>query len=747
MARTHSSYTGSPTRVRSPRRSPALHGTSEDGSQYEMDLDALGLNSTFESTAIDGSHEPPVDRVDTSEVAGPEDFTMNMTYWMTADLSPAQVKPRKEAMASRQETSSERQDGGEQKEGAQSDGGNHTAGIEASPASERSMANEEKVRSFLSALPDANLDLDRLVASSPLRGPRQSMLQIPRASPPKARSLQATVEDYDHDTPRKPTQQTVIHRPDHDVPESLDSPLDPLADLQTRLEQQRLTAQTRITELDTILAYTRSELDAARNDNYRHKDNIAALERALHAQRAQHDTAGRSAEEQVKAQEDAHRTRLQELEEQLRQKHQTVLQTERESFQRQLNELQKAKRAVDGEAEIKGQELDRLQAQMSELRLSSDEQEHRARQGLNLQRIELQDKLASVQTRADTLQADLVRATADAKAAREASQTQSTAETRCDHLSRIAHLETRLQDTEFSLECAQADVAAKAQLFQTNLDLNAHLRALRSEMDELKPRRSSQPTADSLLQSELVAKDRLISQQIDERDSLSRQLSTAEGRISVLETTLTTLRQQLAHAHHESGSARAQVERLTDDLEDVNDRLSDIRAEADRRVADMEKKLARMKDAKTDAESKFRELKSQHDDLIEGHEAMLEDVRDRAEDAVRKTGTLLAQEKKEKSRLAKELKQTQSELDQLRQELDHQPISSSSSTIAPPDTSHKDAALAAKDTELASLRTQLSTLQSRLSTQAADHASLNAALDARLSSLLSKLMKERARAV
>ncbi|KAF7443430.1 hypothetical protein A1F99_129370 [Pyrenophora tritici-repentis] len=52
MVRTHSSHTASPTRFQSPQRSPARR-PSQDGSQYEMDLDALGLNSTFESTELD----------------------------------------------------------------------------------------------------------------------------------------------------------------------------------------------------------------------------------------------------------------------------------------------------------------------------------------------------------------------------------------------------------------------------------------------------------------------------------------------------------------------------------------------------------------------------------------------------------------------------------------------------------------------------------------------------------------------
>jgi hypothetical protein len=98
MPRSRSSYTASPIRYRSPQRSPARR-PSEDGSQYELDLDALGMNSTFESTGLDESRDPDVDHVGTSDIEGPEDFTMNMTYWMTADLPLAEIKARKEAIA------------------------------------------------------------------------------------------------------------------------------------------------------------------------------------------------------------------------------------------------------------------------------------------------------------------------------------------------------------------------------------------------------------------------------------------------------------------------------------------------------------------------------------------------------------------------------------------------------------------------------------------------------------------------
>ena len=828
--------------MRSPRRSPAERSSSEDGSQYEMDLDALGLNSTFESTALEKNYEPFVDHVDTSEVEGPDDFTMNMTYWMTSDLPPAQVKSRKETKASRPVPSKGDQVG---------DGGNHaaaevstTASPTASPtvrlngttasreystvASERSMENEEKVRSFLSALPDT--ELDNHPNGTPLRAPQQSLLQVPRSSPPKARSLQATVED---ETPRKPTHQTVIHHPSPTAHSEHRSSEDPVVILQSRLDQQELASRTRITELETILSYTRTELDGARNDSYRHKDSIARLERSLEEQRAKQDALTSSIENRLKEQGDAHNMKLQHLEEELRRDNLLKLQKQREDFEHQMKELEGSKRAVGEDAENKSQELKNAQTELIQLRQANaqdvqrvkdmqTEQEQKIKQDFAAERTEMENTLASVQAQANALRADLSRATAEAKAVREESQTRqaddaAARETSEYYLTRIAHLETNLRDAKFSLECAQADVAAKAQLFNTNLDLNASLRALRSDLEtqrsaftDLSARKGSRSILDAQLQSELTVKDQLIAQHVAEKDGLERQLSTAQGRISGLEASIAALRAQLADAHRESGSARAEVERVSQDLEDAIDRLADVRAEADRRVADVEKKHARMKDLKNEVESKFRELQSQHDDLVAGHAAMMEDVRDKAEDAVRKTGALLAQERKDRARLKKSVEQMQKEIDQLRaesmQKTDEESEPESDDTTTPLPTAVQ--VNEAKDREIESLRTIIknqvaelkalksshnstlaslkatheatlgslraeqsalqsrlahqsrdheatlntlraenTALQSRLTTQSRDHEAINAAMDQQLSQLLTKLMKERARTV
>jgi chromosome segregation ATPase len=748
MARTHSVYTASPTR----------RDGSHDGSQYEMDLDALGLNSTFDSTRFEGSLNPPIDRIETSEIEGPEDFTMNMTYWMTADLPPSQVKSRKEAKGMSPQPRTDAYDDSPESDSAGPAARAHATSDEpeySTAGSEHSMENEEKVRSFLSALPDA--DIDSALASSPLRMARRSLLQVPRSSPPKARSLQPTVEDGD--TPRKPTQETVIHHPSPILRKSdYDADKQRFAELQARLEQQELISKTRVTELETLLSFTRSELESARNDNYKHKGRIASLEKS----------AGRQSSDLE--------TRLQALEE--------------------------AKQVADEEVESRGQALERVKSELTQLKQTSQrdrEQSESARlqeETAELERAEdytaLQEELTSVQARADSLEAQLEQATIEAKTAREESERRETERAAAQHVDSASHLESQLQSARFELECAQADIAAKNQLFQTNLDLNGQLRALRSELEtsrtNFKPRKSS---LGSFSATELAAKDREILHHVQNQEELEHQLNTSQGRIEGLESTITTLRQQLAESHREAAKTRTKVERLEQELEDANDRLQDTRSEVDRRVNDMEKKLTKAKELRVEAETKLEELRSQHDDVVEGHAAMLEDVREKAEAAVRKAGALLVQERNEKKRLARELKQAQTEVEQLRvagpandkseDDNDDDNETQDSNKNDPTTASlhlkiqQQAAALAAAKITLTSLRAEnrtlktalppappapcthdatiahltshISSLEDKLATQAADHAATNAALDAQLASMLSRMVKERTRAV
>jgi chromosome segregation ATPase len=814
-----------------------------------MDLDALGLNSTFESSELQASYEPPVDRVDTSEIEGPEDFTMNMTYWMTADLPLAQIKSRKEAKGRLQETRMDAM----QEEGAaqdiseegdravavgtprirQGDNSNSASPTRrahgttderaySTPASDRSMENDEKVRSFLSNLPDT--EMESAIAGTPLHIPRQSFLQIPRSSPPKARSLQPTVEDYD--TPRKPTQETVIHHTSAvNETREHDALRVQIAELQSRLGQQELASKTRITELETILSYTRSELESARTDGYKQKEKATGLEEIMDQQRRDAEILRLSAEAKLKAKEEALDSKIHEYGEEMRLQNLAKLQNQQGDFERQLQALKESKRIVEEEASSRGQALEQVQTELNELQrlheqrlqemTRKQEREHDADSQVDKDHVELSQQLSHVQARADDLQAQLERVTAEARAIREdAEQKEKTrnfmeAQTRA-RTARITELESNLRAARFELQCAQADVSAKEQLFRTNLELNSRLRMTQSDLARTQSAlttRDQQPVLNAELENrieslqsqlqstreETLTKDEEILRHVRSQEQLEQGLNTAQGRIEGLEAAITTLRQQLAEAHRDSARSRANSERLERDLEDTNERLQDAQVGADRRVAEVEQKLHRMKESKLEAEHKFRELQAQRDDLIEGHEAMLEDVRDKAEDAVRKAGALLEQARGEKQRIVKDLKKTKDELEKSRaeaaqrlteeEESDDSETSMSASTTKEKDTEIKslrdiirkqvseiktlkietsilrkenkklnsnaefqfdlEANISDLKDEISTLRKENATLQANLEDQEA----VNIAMDEKLATLLSKLMKERAKTV
>lgn len=816
-----------------------------------MDLDALGLNSTFESTELEGSFEPPVDRVDTSDIEGPDDFTMNMTYWMTADLPLAQIKSRKEANMRRSElrmdaTHDKYEEPDTTGEGDQAiiveetamhhDEYDASTAIRAktpaeahqnsAPASERSMENDEKVHSFLSALPDT--DMEGALTGTPLHMPKQSFLQVPRSSPPKARSLQATVEDYD--TPRKPTQETVIHHTSATTGTSgQDTIRDQIAELQSRLEQQHVASKTRITELETILAYTREELEGARSDNYRHKERLATLEQNTVQQNAEHDAACLSAKTEMKMREDALSAKMQEFGEEMRLQNIAKLQNQRVDHDRQLKALEESKRLVDQEVEARGKALEEAQKELAQLKYTTSQilkdkratssQQDQVQKNDSDSHETLAEQLSSVQDRANSLLAQLEKATVEARVAREIAQkkdvTHAIVESRVrDQKVRLSDLEGHLQAARFELECAQADIAAKQQLFQTNLDLNARIRELQSELDTT---RSSLPLQNqqsqitgglesriSSLQSQLestrrdlATKDQQILQHIESQDQVEQAFNASKGSIEVLETTVSALRQQLAEALRNCTKARTDAEQLKKDIEDANERVQDSYIEADRRVEDVEKKLTKMKESKLEVRHQLKELHAQHNDLIEGHEAMMEDVRDKAEDAVRKIGALLDQERSEKKRIVKDLKKANDEVVKLRgaaQKLAEEESSDDDSAMTSSATAanmkdaeieklrdiirkqvadmksiksevlalRKDnrkfkstsessldlqATIDALQAQLDSSRTQNSALQSRLDAQEEDAEAVNKAMDEKLATLFSKLMKERAKTV
>lgn len=817
-----------------------------------MDLDALGLNSTFESTELDGKHQPKVDVVGTSDIEGPEDFTMNMTYWMTADLPLAQqIRSRKETKANTTVRHDQvRTEGATAGEGNPSDGeseakphpastitrvnGTATSRSGSKAPSEASMENEEKVRSYLSALPDSDLG-GNVLTSTPLRIPQQNMLKVPSPSPARARSLQPTVEDYD--TPRKPTQETVIH---HDPERSAEleraSLQQQVEELHSRLQEQKHASKTRITELETLLLYTRSDLDDARTGSYKQKAQLEKLQQDNSQLRQEAEDARASIDSQLKAQEEEFNGKFREFSEELRLQNNATLQRQREDFERQVRALEEAKRTVDTDVASSGEVLAVVKDELRQLRESherelrelqdSHEQElqdlkkadHSIEQGETLiqttEVVELQQKFAALQKRADALQADLERAAADTQLAREEALA-----SRALHASsegaiqsqkmRASELQSRVDHLESEVASAQEKLVHGDQQLQEKEELESQIRCLRQDLEEAQNKQLATETdsLDAHLESRLLsvrnqlesarndikAKNQVALEQFEEHERLEQRLNTAQGRIESLEATASSLRQQLAEAHRGNAKNRTDTEHLERLLEDANERLQDAQAEADRRVADVEKRVSKLRDTKTEVESRLSQLQSEHDDLKDDVEARMEGVRDTAEDAIRKAGALLEQERAEKRRATKELKKTVQQLEQLRAEAARKDDKSSasgeeSSMLSSMHDDPKDAeienlrllvrkqasSLKNLKLETSSLRketTRLKSLETTSQTETVtdlqfeidnlrlengalkkdaeareqDFMAINKAMDERLAAVLSKAMKERAK--
>lgn len=691
--------------------------------------------------------------------------------------------------------------------------------------SEGSMANDEKVRSFLSALP--NTDMEGALTGTPLHAPRHSFLQVPQSSPPKARSLQATVEDCD--TPRKPTQETVIrHTSAISEKREQDAVRCQIAELQSQLLHQEQASRTRITELETILSYTRTELEGARTDNYHHKDALASLKRTSRESATEQQAAHALTDFQKQSREDAFVADL-------RLQTQAKLNTQKEDFDRELAKLCSVKHLTEQKLFANEQMMRDMQKELAQLKLSNNaqiedvpESSCRTCGGLgfeekattNKKELQTLEQLSAVQARAEQLQCDFEGALAEARAAREEAQQETARRIAAEESSkalmgRVISLEHNLQAARFEIECAQADVAAKQQLFNVNIDLNARLRALHSHIEtsrmtqatghqeisnneNLEQRIISSESQLNALRADMAKKEQQIASYVEAQEQADRQNNISKGRIEGLEANYAVLRQQLAECHRESARARTEVERYQHELEIAEDSLREAQADANRRVADAEKRLGNVKEAKLDVETKYKSLQAQHDDLIEGHEAMVKDLRERTEDAVRKAGVVLEQERSDKRRLLKDLKNVREEMNQLRTD-GAQRLAEEDSSSEDNDKSSHSSRTQATETEVQDLRqiirrqivdvktmksemaalkkenkklkqnmdmsleqqatitelhAQIGTLQSRnsllelrITEQRADFEAINKAMDEKLAVVVSKVMKERARLV
>jgi chromosome segregation ATPase len=595
------------------------------------------MNSTYESTGLDEGRDPDVDHVDTSDIEGPEDFTMNMTYWMTAELPLAQIQSRKEASTKVQEVRGDTgyevngaQDSTEEGDEAIMEESTRDRQIEndsdsASPTmrangdtdgqqtqdakSESSMENEEKVLSYLDALPDT--EIGNAATSTPLRVQKRSMLEVPKQPASKARSLQPTVEDYD--TPRKPTQETVIHHTQETTTDmnntEQDTFQDQVADLQFRLEQQDLASKTRITELETILSFTRSELEAARTANYKQKEDVAKLREESDKHQKTHQAKESSVERRLKEQENELNAKMQEFGEELRLQNLAKLQSQREEFEQQLRASEEAKRVDDEQKQAKDQDLEYLRSELQQLKQSKEQElqaiktTHSAEQqkqehNFTQERVSLNEKLSAFQARANSLQADLEKATAEARSTREAAPTDAplqslTPSSTEDYTSRITGLESRIQSLESQLHASRTVVSAKDQELLRMADLESRVQSVQSQLESAR--------------AEVTSKDR----ELQHKTHLESQLQSLQSQLDSSRANLTVKEQELLRKSDLESRIRA-----------LQFQLDDSRTE----IAIKDQELVRRSDLESRVQSLQTQLDSSRSDLTAKDQYLLSNI-------------------------------------------------------------------------------------------------------------------------
>ncbi|OCK80605.1 hypothetical protein K432DRAFT_297332 [Lepidopterella palustris CBS 459.81] len=747
MARSRSpttavSHSRSPTR-RAPSRTLSNPSTE---SHYEIDLSALGgpESTALDSTGLNADGEGRIDVVRSDEIEGPEDFTVNMEFWMRAplplkaDVKVDETERVEEGQYGEVGISEGSRDGvdesGEQDElfgsrsptmrapetgdeGGDGDDDGEDEG-ERVTLDGSSMENQEKVMSYLDALPDT--DVAEAAVSTPGQAYKGSTVKEHIPSPlvvQRTRELRPTVEDY-ADTPRKVTQETVIHNAPGQAETQTEEGLlrERIAALEARLQEQDQVSKRRVMELETLLSFARSELETAREQAYKKTEEVAKLTESnqelqitIQRSRAEYDA------KLNELKEDFH-VRMREFGEELRLQNAARLERQSVEFEGQIEAVKHAGELVANELAARDRRIVQLQSDLMQEKEQAERNLNTAMEQckaeFDQEKQAMNDKISALETRTQSLNAELEKAMNDAKAARMEAQNQSTSqESPESYRAKITELESHIQTLQTHLDSSRADAADK---------------------------------------------DLTILRGIDEHERLDQQFTLSQSRVSDLETSITALRQQLAQARDEVAEAFAESQRAHEGTRLVREGLREVRADADSRVKGLEAKVRELEEARVEAERRVAEVENQREDLTEQHEIRVEEMRTKAEDAVRKVGAMLEQERAEKKKATKEIKGLKADLEQLRADAATKHAETRDENDEEQEKEVEKlrsllrkqvAATKAAKAESHNLHTELETLRAQFEAQRQDFEAVNSDMDDRLAALLRTVVKDRAKTV
>jgi chromosome segregation ATPase len=252
--------------------------------------------------------------------------------------------------------------------------------------------------------------------------------------------------------------------------------------------------------------------------------------------------------------------------------------------------------------------------------------------------------------------------------------------------------------------------------------------------------------------ADITAKDQEILRSIEEQEQLDQRFIASQKRISELEASISTLRQQLEQARMETSEARVEIENAQEGARVARVGLREARAEADAHINELGDRLKGLKDAKANAEGRVMELENEREAFLEAHKMKSLELRNKAEDAVKKVSAMLDLERAEKKKVGKEIKKLKEEVSRLTAELEKRSEESEDKdedveevqTLRELLRKQVQATKAAK-MEAQATRKELESLRTEMETQKEDFKAVNMEMDERLALLLRSITKERAK--
>ncbi|KAF2754737.1 hypothetical protein EJ05DRAFT_131799 [Pseudovirgaria hyperparasitica] len=749
------------------RASASTHRT-----KYSIDFDALRGPGSDASSFADLPKVEPLDAIRSEDIDGPTDFTQNMDFWMRAplregslrdSLAPTVTMPERisntevaedlEEYIDSSEIEEQHTQGQEQHAQQQNQHPDDDQDDDDRQSTASSMENQERVLSYLDALPEADVPAIHVESPRPIVASNKAK---------SVRSLQPTVEDVDT-TPHKPSHPSrSSHKPlSPQQPSPLPSQTPTLTDLQEQLLRQTSESNNIIRKLQETLAFTSDELKRSQstNEGYIRELSTVRSEHERSLQRANSEWADQLAvlkETALKEKTDLEAAHLKEKND-MNSKIKTLeMQSaaDRTYFARKseelrishTNELRQQKEEYDRASTSRDDRIASLQKKIEDSIAERYAIEESRRSALTEERErqadDLNSKLEAYQAEIARLRRELERNSAAADINLDnvkASLYQELEQEKSGSKAKISALEEQLQlaQTQFNQNDATKEVSflssteiEKEPVAQARIaELEARLKTTIGQLEDMR--------------KQVLLKEQDVSQQKQQRLHAHELYNLSQTKVADMESGLTSLRLQLDQMRNEIRIARDEANESRDARREEQAVLEKIRSKLFHHTADWEEERAKLLEKQRELQNEINELNAETAEKHIKHKTAMDSLRTKAENGIKQLGEMLEIERTDKNRARQELAAANEELAQLK-------IEPTDTRVQPvyrihDQTEHQDGsealiairtALQAQQEATAAARADAATARAELVAFKEDNEAVNSAFDERIQAFM-----------